>query len=300
MIYLKKICMPSIMAETSFINAENRTCFSSMYPFKIFPEKGISVFDFDTITILYGTNGSGKSTLINVLSALVGATRYSDFNDSPFFSDYVNMCYPSYIRRPDKAMVLTSDDVFDYSLTARDVNDRLSSKRDELFQKYVDVHNQAANDHSILNLRGIDDYARWAEVTEILSTKTSQSKFIKKRVARDVDLHSNGETAMNYFMERIDDSALYLLDEPENSLSIELQIRLADYIAATARATASQFIIATHSPILLSMAGAKIYDLDAYPARICNWTELPNVRRYFDFFKSHEAEFIKKESKKTK
>ena len=138
---------------------------------------------------------------------------------------------------------------------------------------------------------GLDDYERWKEVREILSPRRSQSQYVKKRVARDIDLCSNGETAMLYFLDRIDEDALYLLDEPENSLSVEFQLQLADYIAATARATRSQFIIATHSPILLSMEGAQIYDLDASPAAECRWTDLPNVRKYFDFFMAHKNEF---------
>ena len=81
------------------------------------------------------------------------------------------------------------------------------------------------------------------------------------------------------------------MDEPENSLSIERQIELAEYIAATARATRSQFVIATHSPVLLSMQGAKIYNLDDYPVSVSPWTDLPNVRRYFDFFMDHQGEF---------
>ena len=93
------------------------------------------------------------------------------------------------------------------------------------------------------------------------------------------------------FIDRTEEEGLYLLDEPENSLSIEYQIQLAEYIEATARATKTQFIIATHSPILLSMKNAKIYNLDDYPASVSKWTELPNVRRYFDFFMAHREEF---------
>ena len=88
-----------------------------------------------------------------------------------------------------------------------------------------------------------------------------------------------------------DKDAVYFLDEPENSLSIQFQIELANYISATARATRSQFIIATHSPVVLSMENARIYDLDSYPVSVCDWTELPNVRKYFDFFMEHKDEF---------
>ena len=106
-----------------------------------------------------------------------------------------------------------------------------------------------------------------------------------------MDLYSNGETAMRYFLDRIYDDGIYLLDEPENSLSVEFQIELAKYIEATVKATRSQFIIATHSPILLSMGGAKIYNLDQIPSQTCSWTDLPNVRRYYDFFMAHAEEF---------
>jgi predicted ATPase len=187
--------------------------------------------------------------------------------------------------------VLTSDDVFDYVLKARTVNENISEQRNELFDKYVSVHGEAERNPEILRLNGLDDYERWSETMEILSPRKSQSSYVKKRTARDIDLYSNGQTAMRYFLERIEDDAVYLLDEPENSLSIEFQIELAEYISATARATRSQFIIATHSPILLSMENAKVYNLDAYPATVSKWTDLPNVRKYFDFFMEHREEF---------
>ena len=96
---------------------------------------------------------------------------------------------------------------------------------------------------------------------------------------------------MHYFLERIEEDGLYFLDEPENSLSIEFQIQLAEFIAATARVTRSQFVIATHSPILLSMKDARIYNLDEYPVSRSKWTELPNVRKFYDFFMEHKEEF---------
>ena len=52
-----------------------------------------------------------------------------------------------------------------------------------------------------------------------------------------------------------------------------------------------QFVISTHSPFLLAMRGAKIYDLDENPVDVKRWTRLENVRAYYDFFKKHEREF---------
>ena len=49
--------------------------------------------------------------------------------------------------------------------------------------------------------------------------------------------------------------------------------------------------MATHSPFLLSMKGAKIYDMDEEAVDVKRWSELKNVRAYYDFFKKHEREF---------
>ena len=291
MIYARELILPSEVAEIKVIELEKRTCFHTFYPFKIFPEKGLRTVEFSGITLLYGGNGSGKSTLINVMAHKINATRYSDFNGAPLFDRFAEMCHVEWSERPDKSVVLTSDDVFDYALSARSVNGRIEEQRGELFDRYVQTYRDAVMHPEQHRLHGLDDYERFREVREILSRSHTQSSYIKKRVARDIDLHSNGETAMQLFLDRMEEDALYLLDEPENSLSIEFQIQLAEYIEATARATRSQFIIATHSPIFLSMKNARIYNLDDYPVSVCRWTDLPNVRRYFDFFMAHKEEF---------
>ena len=291
MTYISEFFLPSDAAEIKVIKNEQRTCFNTFYPFKIFPAKALDRVKLDGVTMFYGGNGSGKSTLINVMAEKVGAVRFSEFNDAPLFGRFLELCHVDYAQKPRNSYVLTSDDVFDYVLNARSVNEAIDEKRNELFDRYVSVYREAVMDPEVGRLAGLDDYERWKETREILSPRRTQSTYIKKRVARDIDLYSNGETALRYFIDRIDEDAVYFLDEPENSLSVEFQIRLAEYIAATARATRSQFVIATHSPVLLAMAGARIYNLDAYPAAVCPWTELPNVRRYFDFFMEHRHEF---------
>ncbi len=291
-IHIQSLLLPGERAENGVITGEKRTCFSTFYPFKIFPQKQLREVNFEPITILYGGNGSGKSTLINVIASLLNAVRYSDFNHSPFFERYVSLCQIRRSGAPKKAYVLTSDDVFDYVLSARSVNGKLDERRETLFKQYVETYRAAFDDPAIMNLRGLDDYERWKDVRDILSKKRSQSQFIRDRVEGDIDLYSNGESAMRYFVDRIEEEdAVYLLDEPENSLSAERQLQLADYIAASSRASSSQFIIATHSPLILSLPRAKIYDLDRCPVSVAEWTELPNVRVWFDFFMKHKDKF---------
>ena len=139
MIYLKKLYLPSEYAEIEVIRDEKRTCFHTFYPFKIFPEKKLSSVEFEGITMLYGGNGSGKSTLLNVLAAKIQANRYSEFNSSPFFDKFVQMCSIDYARTPQRSYVLTSDDVFDYALKARLVNEGIDDERNELIEKYINL-----------------------------------------------------------------------------------------------------------------------------------------------------------------
>lgn len=291
MIYLNKLTLPTGGMEYDCIVSEKKPFIHTAYPCKIFPEKGLRELTFDGITMFYGGNGSGKSTLINVLARITDADRYTPFNDSPLFDSFVNMCRVQWASRPKKCCVLSSDDVFDYALTARSVNDDIDGRRKGMLSDYIATHREARHNREIMRMNGLDDYERWNDTMEILSRKTSQASFINKRVERDVDLRSNGETAMHYFLERIEEDTLYFLDEPENSLSVEFQCQLAEFIAATARAARCQFVIATHSPILLSMKNATVYDLDEYPVSVRKWTELPNVRKLYDFFMEHKEEF---------
>ena len=99
---------------------------------------------------------------------------------------------------------------------------------------------------------------------------------------------------MKYFIDHISENALYLLDEPENSLSYSLQKELTKYISDSARHFGCQFIIATHSPILLSISDSIIYDLDETPVKTKKWTELENVKLLFDFFEEKRSEFTNK------
>lgn len=120
----------------------------------------------------------------------------------------------------------------------------------------------------------------------------TQSKYIRKNLVDNVREHSNGESAFLYFSEKIQENGLYLLDEPENSLSPQKQQELLKFLEDSARFFGCQFIMATHSPFLLSMKGAKIYDMDEEPVDVKRWTELENVREYYRFFKKYEDEFL--------
>lgn len=282
--YIDGLTLLSDKQETGFLLGQERTCYNGVYPYKIFPDKGLYKLDIAPITIFYGGNGSGKTTLLNIIAEKSGVIRYSAFNGSAFFADYVRGCKLSGRQIPGNSRILTSDDVFDYVLNIRCLNNGIDVRRTELFDEYLDRKN--AN-HRFTGMARYDD---WKETYE--AKTRSQSRFVRERLMRNVDMFSNGESAMKYFTDRITENALFLLDEPENSLSIGLQQELCDYISASAKYCGCQFIIATHSPILLSIPDAQIYDLDACPVKTKRWTELENVRKYFEFFEKHRQMFL--------
>ena len=119
----------------------------------------------------------------------------------------------------------------------------------------------------------------------------TRSAYTHRRLPDNLFGKSNGESAFEYFKDKIRENALYLLDEPENSLSVGLQKKLAVYLEESVRFYGCQLIISTHSPFLLALKGAKIYDLDAVPVETKRWTELENVRIWYDFFREHGEEF---------
>lgn len=282
-VYLRSLELVSGGNESNFILGQKMTCYNGIYPFKIFPEKGLRRLEFEPVTILYGGNGSGKTTLLNIIAEKARLSRHSAFSGSAFFQDYVSMCSMDAGRIPLESQILTSDDVTDYLLDMRHLNDGIDAKRSELMDDYTD------RKYKELRFTSLEDYDTWKEGYD--AKRQTKSRFVKDRLMRNVDMLSNGETAMKYYMDRIKENALYLIDEPENSLSARFQMDLMEYIAIAARFNECQFVISTHSPFLLSLPGAKIYDLDSDPVQVRKWTELENVRVYYDFFQKHQAEF---------
>ena len=119
--------------------------------------------------------------------------------------------------------------------------------------------------------------------------RQTQSTFVKAGAKANIPTHSNGESAYKYFSEKITHDSLYLLDEPENSLSPKRQQELALFLEEAVRFYNCQIIMATHSPFLLQMREARIYDLDTQPVTTQHWSKLPHVQAYYQFFKQHDS-----------
>lgn len=284
MIYLDTFRLPDEGQEWQFRMDVKRTCYNTMYPFFTLSALQLERLDFAPITILYGGNGSGKTTILNLIAEKLHLTRETPFNRSNFFQNYVDLCHATLENPvPAESRIIVSDDVFDYMLNIRSLNDGIDRERIQLFEEHTDAR------QTVFQLQSLEDYDELKKRNS--ARRKTQSAFVREQLAPNVREQSNGESANFYFKQRLQEDALYLLDEPENSLSPERQIALAKYIEESARYMDCQLIISTHSPFLLAMRGAKIYDLDARPVGLKKWTELENVRRYAEFFEAHKDEF---------
>ena len=288
MIYLSEFVFPGYDEEYRARLDEKRTCFNTMYPFFVLSSRGLERLNFAPVTLLYGGNGSGKTTALNVIAEALSLRRDAPFNRSSFFDDYVKRCrFRTLGPLPEESRAVSSDDVFDYMLSLRAVNEGIDAKREELFDEYFERRRSGP-----FQMQSLDDYDELKKVTD--ARKKTLSGYVRAGgMDRNVREQSNGESAYFYFTSRIQGAGLYLLDEPENSLSPQKQLELKQFLEEEARFFDCQFIIATHSPFLLSLRGAKIYDFDGDPVDVKRWTELESVQTYFRFFEEHRSAFLR-------
>ncbi|MEA3367177.1 MAG: AAA family ATPase [Planctomycetota bacterium] len=105
---------------------------------------------------------------------------------------------------------------------------------------------------------------------------------------RSLLTQSHGQSLMAFFRSRYARRGLYLLDEPETALSPQTQIDLVRLLRDAGRAGHAQFIVATHSPILLACPGARLYSFDRSPVAAIRYEDTPQFRLTRDFLADRE------------
>lgn len=303
--YLETFKLPidneeNLLARRARHNGGPRGYIDNPYPCSLFSKKELYEIRFKKITIFYGGNGSGKSTLLNLIAEKIGLNRISPYNSGEMFDSYVENCKYTLgyddegfqYRIPNGSRIITSDDIFDYMLTVRTNNNEIIENKEEARDKWVEI-----KFGDTIKFEGLEDYD--ALRTQLLARNKSVTRrqFIRRTAGEEVKLSSNGETALQYFEQKLKNDTLYCLDEPENSMSAKMQLELVKTLEEMSRYCGCQFIIATHSPFLLALEGARIYDLDSCPVEIKDWWELENVKVYFDFFKKNMRLFENADNK---
>ena len=258
----------------------------SGYPFHIFLEKQFFNIEFEPVTIFYGDNGSGKSTLLNIITETINKdkqviSRKKPLVKSEYFDTYIAKCkYYLENNIPTESKIILSEDIFENILSKRIETQKKNEGRKELEKQYMQYK------YNPVNYSSLEDLSISVE-----TRNKTQSKFIKSRIEENSKEFSNGQTSLEFFDKELKENCLYLLDEPENSLSPKFQIELIQLLLELSRFFKCQFIIATHSPFLLSIPNAKIYDLDSVPVTPKKWYELENMKIYYNFFKENKSKF---------
>jgi predicted ATPase len=301
------------------------------YPVGLFALK-LRQIVFDDITIFYGGNGSGKSTLLNLITETLDIQRLEKYNRTKMFDFFIKhnqyelndiknvpsdsvgagaIAFPSkyekqYVqnfdklqRAPLKSKFIASDDIFKHILSVREENSRIRNRKNSENDYYNDVKDSAYYEYwgggvhlDMEDREGIDAFRKFAD-----GRSKSRRQFVRDRAGELQRQFSNGENALIYFDKQIEENALYLLDEPENSMSPQFQLQLKTLIEDSVRLKNCQFVIASHSPFMLALQNAKIYNLDAEPVIVEKWHQLENMKIYYDFFKLFQYNFEADENK---
>ena len=236
---------------------------------------------FSTITVLYGNNASGKSTMLNIIAnkLQIEGQEYATSNQYGiihYFTKFIDEC--SYTlgededgrqigRLPRRSRYIKSEDIL-YEI-------KKIQQEQILGDGYIYEHiRRGMNKEQIEQLKNSDKMRK-------------QMRFIKLAQEK----YSNGETTLQIFDDYVESDGLYLLDEPEVSLSPANQTLLAEKINKMSRFLGCQFIISTHSPFMLGTLNAKIYNLDSRELEVTKWTDLENMKYFYDFFEKHKKVF---------
>lgn len=249
MIYLQKLC---------YQKPEY-----SDYPFNLPIIKNLSEIDFcSPITLLVGENGSGKSTVLESLAAKINCTVVGghDLQTDPTLQEirklagYYKLSWNTKINR---GFFMRSEDFFNFTRKLRQL-------KEEMIEELIRVEK---------------DYKHRSQFARNQAKTTFQSSLdgLQNTYGGDLNELSHGESFLKLFQARFKPQSLYLLDEPEVPLSPVSQYSLMMMIKDRVDNHQAQFIIATHSPVLMSFPDALILSCDDDHLHSVNYSDLEQV-----------------------
>lgn len=247
---------------------------ASLFPFSLEAVKSLGRLELTRpVTFLVGENGSGKSTFLELLACAshaitVGAASADqDASLEPLrrLAFYARL---SWQKRTRRGFFLRAEDFFGYAR-------RMEGVKEDLRQDLAAVDEEYRGRSILANQMARMPYQR--ELSDL-----------QRRYGAGLDSRSHGESFLLLFQERFVPGGLYLLDEPEAPLSPVRQLAFLAILSRMVRQEA-QFIIATHSPILMSFPGAEILSFDGGKVHPVPYDEVEHVRLTRDFLANPQA-----------
>jgi predicted ATPase len=225
------------------------------------------------VTFFVGENGSGKSTFLEALACAIGSITVGSesVKTDPSLKavrEYAQQLRLVWHKRTTKGFFLRAEDFFGYAKQMVQTRQALEA----------DLHAVEA------------DYKGRSAAAVQLAKLPYQNELhaIQHRYGEGLDTYSHGESFLTLFQSRFVPKGLYLLDEPEAPLS---PIRQLAFLSALKQMVAqeSQFIIATHSPILMAFPEAEILSFDTPPIQAVKYDDLEHVKLTKSFLANPKA-----------
>ena len=218
-----------------------------IFPFNVQVVRALDELSFDApVTFLVGENGSGKSTLLEALACAVGSVTVgsesvsTDPSLAPVreLSRYLKLTWNKRTRR---GFFLRAEDFFGFAKSQARIRAEMQAELRRVEDEYKD-RSETAKGYARMPFAG--------------SLQAMQSRY-----GDGLDAQSHGESFLALFQSRFVPDGLYLLDEPEAPLSPIRQLGFLSLIKEMLTQNA-QFIIATHSPIIMAYPDAEILQFD--------------------------------------
>lgn len=247
--------MPFIKAFS--INTEKQRPF----PFNIPAIQFAKNIRLDKVNIFVGDNGSGKSSLLEAIAykinlPLIGGfiktNNRTGFEAAELLQPYLEIAWKRNTSRG-------------FFFRAEDFSDFINSVENE--------RNKIAGD--LIELKGVVDDSIIAKMSENMNFSLYE---MRKNYGENMQAFSHGEAYLKILKTRIGDKGIYLLDEPEAALSPLKQLSLIFLILEISKNNNAQFLIATHSPILMGIPGALLYEVQEDSMKIVEFKETDHYR----------------------
>lgn len=213
----------------------------------------------DRVTIFVGDNGSGKSTLLESLALklnvpLIGGfiQNHPGFEAARILQSHMEI---EWKRQTNKGFFFRAEDFSDFINSVENENRKIAGDLSEL---------KGVVDDSIIN-----------QMSESMNYSLRR---MRKNYGENMQAFSHGEAYLKIMQTRIGDKGIYLLDEPEAALSPVKQLSLIFLIIEMLKSGNTQFIISTHSPILMGTPEATIYEIQEDSMQQVKYEETDHYR----------------------
>jgi predicted ATPase len=215
----------------------------------------------NAVTIFVGDNGSGKSTLLEgiaykinlpLIGGFIKANNRSGFDAAETLQTYLQI---EWKRETSRGFFFRAEDFSDFINGVEQERNKIAGDLNELKGVVDDSIIERMSESMNFNLRNM-----------------------RKNYGENMQAFSHGEAYLKILQTRIGDKGIYLLDEPEAALSPLKQLSLISLILEIVKTKNAQFIIATHSPILMGIPNAAIYEIQEDSMKIVDYKETDHYR----------------------